>query len=250
MENDNLKRAHQLFTSGQVDSAIDVLKAAVSINPDDGACWELLGILLHREEQILDAVDALERATTLSPLTTGGQLALAICYGRLKLRESAHSIYAYLTDSGRVPVHILPFTVKALAGLGDFRRALMLCRRAAQRNPECDQALYGVAYYMSKCGYPREVVLPVLDKVVDLAPEIAQYRIALATLYQQLEQNETAVRILSRLTLAQLSEVNCPRCLRRLADLFDTGSESAKRDFCLSRVEMLESASIRNENIE
>ena len=241
MSLDVATRARELYLTGKEDLAIQMLNRALGNAPEDGAAWELRGVICHGRKDLKAALHALETATSLKPLTLGGELALADCYARLDFKETAHAIYSHLADGDKLKPQYVPDVVVGLSGLGDNRRALRLCREAAERDPLCDQATYGMAYYMAKCGYPGEVVLPVLQKAVQLAPEVVQYQVSLANLYDEIGQREQGLGVMSRLDVKQLQSIGCANCLCKFADWFEVAGDSNRRDACLSRMKELKS---------
>ncbi|TKJ39814.1 hypothetical protein CEE37_11090 [candidate division LCP-89 bacterium B3_LCP] len=73
---DNIKAKHsrdlfnagvEHFNGGQTDKAIDELKMAILIDPDDQEGWALLGKAYIRTEHPDDAISALEKAAELDP---------------------------------------------------------------------------------------------------------------------------------------------------------------------------------------
>lgn len=241
MKKDIYSRSRQLFHQGESQAAVDVMQQALESNPDDGCAWELLGLIRHSENMVEDAVYALETATLLKPLSICGQLALASCYLDLNYREAGQSIYLHLADNKKLPTRYIPDVTVGLSRLGNYQRALSLSREAARQNPECDEAQYAIAYYMGRCGDPNEIILPVLQAVVDLAPEVVKYRLALAMLQQELGQHDAAFHVLSPLTPKQLTTIGSANCLRKIAHLFDSVGDTARREACLTRLQELKS---------
>ena len=241
MQGDTYHHARELFLAGDSLSAVELLQSALQADSDDGGCWELLGIIRHGQRSYADAMAAFESATLLKPLSLSGQLALADCYSKLKYFESARCVYLHLAQHPTLPTQYLPDVARGLAGAGDYRGALEACRRAVEHHPDCDQATFGLAYYMGKCGYPKEVILPVLRKAVELSPEVVRYRVALATTYQELGHDEAAIHLLGRLTLKQLRDIGCVNCLRRIANVFEAAGDKLRHAACISRLEELTS---------
>ena len=241
MDCQTCSRARSLYLNGDQRTAVQLVEQSLEQDPDDGEAWELLGTMRHGQKLLPEALQALETATSLQPLSLGGQLAIADCYARLGHRETAFAVFVHLADRDNLPSRYLADVAMGLGRLGDFNRALKLAREGAHRDPFCDNAAYAVAYYMSKCGCPGEVILPVLLKVVQLAPDVTIYQVALANLYHQIGRVDDAFSVLSRLSPQQLYALGCRDCLCRIASLFEERGDTVRREACLSRLEELES---------
>ena len=236
MDNTIYDSARKHYLGGDRLAAIRILECAIEANNDDGHAWELLGVIRHGDRDIESALNALEKATTLKVLTLGGQLATASCYMKLDFPLSAKAIFVHLSNQN-LPTRYLPDVILGLAELEEFERALRLSRVASKRDPFCDRALYAVAHYMGKCGYPVHTILPVMHKVVDLAPEIVRYQVSLATLYIKDGNDGVALHVLTLLSPKQLSTIGCAECLQRIAELFDGAGDDVRRDACLRRID-------------
>ena len=69
--------AKELFHSGFPQDALQRLRIGLEETPDAGQIWELYGVIQHAQQAFSEALGALETATTLRPLSLGGQHALA-----------------------------------------------------------------------------------------------------------------------------------------------------------------------------
>ena len=129
--------------------------------------------------------------------------------------------------------------VCGLAALEDRQAALEVCRKAAEGDPNCEQSLYAVAYYMARCGYPTEFVIPVMHHVVKLAPRELRFRVALGMLQMAAGENDLAYRIMREVSRPQLASLSCTRCLYQFADLFGSRGDEHRRCVCLLRARAL-----------
>lgn len=230
------KRADALFSEDQQQLEIQPLHVATHSESSDGAAWELVGMLRHAEKHYREAAAALERATVLKPLSVDAQFALADSYLELDDRQLAYLVYLHLYDGRRFGTERLPEVIRGLATLGDDRRALTLCREAVESNPDCEEAWHRMACYMSKCGYPKETLVPVLRKVVDLAPDVIQFRVEFATLLVELGQDEAAFHVLSRITRTQIQVISTASCLYKIATLFMAIGDASRFEECQLRL--------------
>ncbi len=235
----SLIHAKSLARTGSPIRAMEVLEAAVKEYPDDGELLELQGIVLNSINDFDGAISSLEKATALVPLSFEGQLALAECYRRNQFVESASVIYLHLFEQRNLPTKHLSELAVGLAAMGDVQRALEVCREAVGRDPECDQALYGVAHYMGRCGYPIELILPVLENVFKLAPDVVRYRVSLAVACIVGGKSDRAKKLTAPMNKEQLSTVHCASCLSRIGALYLLAGDEERGRYCIRRSESL-----------
>ena len=81
--------AREMFQAGLNDDATRILKAQLHAAPDNGSCWEMLGVILLSDYRIEESVSALESASTLIPLSTGARIALANGYSEQGFHAAA-----------------------------------------------------------------------------------------------------------------------------------------------------------------
>lgn len=232
-------RAATLYQAGVVEECLQVLSIAVAQHPDDGALWELSGVVRHARRDFAAAQQALETASILAPLTCDAQIALADCYARNGFRESERAIYQHLAANEQVRTERLGHLATRLSAFGEFHLALDVCRRATRRQPDCDEAIYGLAHYMGKCGYPAERVLAVAERAFRLAPEVTRYRVTIALLHHRLGRTDEAYKLLRPLSPHQLSRIRCVTCLERLLEILAIAEEDPRREACLRHLDEL-----------
>ena len=78
------QNAQQLYRDGFIAGSVDLLQTTLQDFPEHGELWELLGVIYLVEGNTGLALESLERANSLFPLSFGGKLALAECYRRGK----------------------------------------------------------------------------------------------------------------------------------------------------------------------
>jgi Flp pilus assembly protein TadD len=205
-----------LYERGFVRASLGTLARGVDQFPDTARIWELQGILLHREEDFAGAEFALETATMLAPLSMAGEYALAACYLKTGHLAAAGAIYEHLHNRRHVPTARLAELASGLARCGMLHQALKVCRQAAELEPDCEEAIYGMAHYMSRLSYPAEQIIPLLQKAVDLAPHEPSYRLALIGWLARTGSFRQAYRQLQAISPQSLESIECTCCLHRL----------------------------------
>lgn len=214
-----IHRAQDLAGRGFLKGAIDVLEVELAKSPDLGKAWELRGELLHQAGDFAAALDNIERAQLLVPLTPMGQLVLADSYARCGHKEPARLAYELLAGEAELGTSVAMKVQQGLGSLGEWRAAAKLCRRVLEQTPDDDHALFALARALLRLGQPSETVVPLLRRAVYLAPHIEQYRIALVTQLVEQGRCNDAYAELRLLPVGELKHVCCKGCLRRLLEL-------------------------------
>jgi len=228
--------ASRHYEHGEIAECEDLLRTALLRFPDDGRFIQLQGLLWHAQRRYKSACRAFEIASLLVPLSHAAQLALADVYRRCGKNDDAKTILTFLVSRSDLPAILLPGLTAALGLIGEYQQALEVCRDASQRDPEQDQALYAMAYYMNKLDYPLECVVPLLRRAISLAPDSRLYRISLAVLCARSGNLEEAYGLFTPLDPA---EMNCQTCVRFMARVFDHAGDFKRRDDALARLEQL-----------
>ena len=223
----------RLLESRELDEVQQVLDTALILYPEDGRLLELQGRVWHCQSRWGSARRAFELAATLVPLSLAAQLAMADSYRRSDQREDALTILSYLASRDDLPAAVLPNVASGLGCIGENQMALEICREAARREPDEDEPLYGMAFYMNRLDYPVECMLPLLQKTVSLEPESQLYRLSLAAMSGRAgdwdEAYESACHVAP-------GAVHCGNCLQLLATIHDRMGDHERRDACLGQL--------------
>lgn len=214
-----LSQIETLLATGDVPQAQRLAEAWAQQEPASGRAQEIRGIVALAQGRWREALQLLEEASLLVPLAVVGQCALADCYQRLGKSDLAATIYLYLAQRDDVPATALARIAAGLGAAGKLAAALEVCRKAADMLPEDDDPLFGMACYMTRLGYPPELVLSVLSRAQSLAPERLLHQIASAALLDQLGRRAEARALIASWTDEQVANVSCPRCLLRLSEI-------------------------------
>ena len=216
-------RIYEMWRDKQFAAADALLEAHLTEEPEDGRCWELRGLTRMKMEDDAEALRCLETASASVPLSALGQCGLAECYLQAGKRELAREMLTYLAAEVRCCTALLPRLAANLGQVGEQRLALQVCREASQREPDRDEPLYAMAYYMRKLQYPTATIASILNRALQLAPESTVYRVALANLYRESERWQEAYQV-ARGLLPQ--RIGCSRCVGYLLKVFrEAGDE-------------------------
>lgn len=224
------------YEHGELLACEELLRTALLRFPNDGRFIQLQGLLWHSQRRYSSACRAFEIASLLVPLSHAAQLAQADVYRRCGRTDDARTILSFLVTRSDLPAILLPGLTSALGLIGEYQQALEVCRDASQRDPEQDQALYAMAYYMNKLDYPVECIAPLLRRALSLAPDSRLYRISLAVLAARSGQWQEAHTLFAPLNPADLK---CQTCVRFMARVFDHQGDVPRRNAALARLEQL-----------
>jgi len=236
-----VRKCQKLLREGHFQDAVQHLDQALNSLPHMGQLWQLKGTALYAVEQYERAQQALETATLLGPLSFEAQLTLADCYLRAESFPAADCIYEHLAaNANRLPARLLPLLAARLGVRGKFPQALHVCRRAAELQPDCDQAAFGLAYYMTKVGCPPRRILPVIRKAFELSPDCLAYRLALAHIMHRCGDARGAYRLVRKLEMDDIAHVTCRCCVRRLMQIYALAEDYRRCDWCRARMQVLD----------
>lgn len=226
------RRAKLLYEQGSAATALELLSVQLREDPHDARLLELKGVIHHALGEYESGQAAIERAGRRHPTSAAAQLALADCYCFTGKQDRARSLYCRLASRNDVPFELLSPLAMRLGRLREFQKALDVCRRGFDGNPGCHHARYGVAFYMSKCGYPPELIYPVLQRTLDLAPSVFHYRMSAATILCNMKQYDRAYLTIADATADELASVTCRCCLERLIGLYKSSADTARAGIC------------------
>lgn len=226
---DVLRRCLELYHRGELAHVSELTEHGLRKFPDDGALWQLDGLVRRDRGDFDGARKAFEMASVLIPLNPGAQCALAECYARTGQPELARDLYRYLAKSGRSPTPLLSAIATGLGSVGDNESALEVCRELSRREPTQHETFFGIAFYMRRLAYPVETIIPVATRAHELAPQFIPYRVLLASLLASIGKYEEASDLLRDIPP---DSVRCPCCLRRMMTIFRLAGEHTLSDAC------------------
>ena len=209
------------------------LRIALLRFPDDGRFLQWQGHAWHAQGDYAAACRALETAALLIPLSIGAQIAWAEAHLAAGRRDDARTILQFLAArSDDVASPLLPRLAAGLGRSGEYALALDVCREASLRDPEDDEACFGMAYFMNKLGYPVECVLPLLRRALALEPERPVYRLSVGVACARSGLGEEAYALLAGI---DPQHVTCLGCLQVMSRLFEKFDDAPRRDAVLRR---------------
>lgn len=211
------------------DQAAEAAAAGVSEFPDNGPLWELLGVAYQRGGQSALAREALEMATLLKPLDTGARFCLAEAYAATGSHEMAVFVYRMISDDPRTPTWLLSRLASRLGEMEEYAHALGVCQLIVERDATRHEAHFGIGFYLRRLGIATERVVSDISRACELAPEIALYRVVLASLLHELGRDDEAREVLR---LLRSGTVDGPCSIRRMLRLFHSNHDVRRLMAC------------------
>lgn len=220
------------------DEGICLTQSLLKQFPHDGRVWELSGLIFRELTSYQLAQGALETANTLIPLSDQAQLALADCYLHVGHRDLAGEMLQFLAEkSGTSPAlqsevaERLQKISSAVAPKNDGDQS------AYHRPKQTAEHHYNLAHSMGHLGYPPECVEQEILRAIELAPDCLEYRIGLAGFLSQVHRAEEGYQYVAKLSLLEISQLQCECCLNRLIKVFHAGGDHRRLLACMDRVE-------------
>ncbi|QDU26812.1 hypothetical protein ETAA8_18950 [Anatilimnocola aggregata] len=238
-----LESAAALYRRGFHEEALDAIENSLASSPDDGRLWELRGLVLRATGNIPLACDSLEHASLLVPLSSGGQVTLADCLARTGHGNVAICIAEHIISLANVDWSLLLYLAQVCDQCGRTDLSSELCREVNWRVPTCHQAYYDLGYYLGRERRPLPEIEAAARQAIELAPQVANYRVGLASLLWQQGDAPAAFGEANVLTETELKQLTCECCLRRLVKIYWNASAFAKSSACVERLAELEQSS-------
>ena len=226
--------AREMFQAGLNDDATRILKAQLHAAPDNGSCWEMLGVILLSDYRIEESVSALESASTLIPLSTGARIALANGYSEQGFHAAAETVLDFL-NAEELSTELLETVAAIATANGSYFHAFKWSREAANRNPDCDRTVFNVARNMRLCGYPNHFIMPVLQETIRLAPDVHRYRILFAQLAYHCEDMVSSYGAIANLTIDAIENTTLVDALDLMSELYEWAGDEVRAEACRLR---------------
>lgn len=215
---DRVKEAYladdHILTSSLLEKALAETDSAPQL-------LEIAGMVAYKRGDITEAVRLIEAAMFEIGLSISAQLTLAKAWIQVGKTDAAKITASFLVEiAERIPYSMLAELTHLLARLQEYELAITVCRTACERHPSDDHAVFGLAFYMYRAGYPLNAVKNTMLKAIDLAPTCQLYQLNIAVVYCSLDQWESAYSHACRLSAEALSTIPCQNMVKRLVELF------------------------------
>jgi tetratricopeptide (TPR) repeat protein len=231
-----LAEARELWKTGSLEEARELLCSAIAADTEVARIWELLGLVAFESGDKSLAQSSLEGASLLGPLSTAGQITLAKCYDASGHNQAAAAIYRHVARLSRLEVELLEPLAAGLGRAGELEMALDICRRAARLMPDDPDPLVGIVHYMRRLRRPLELIVPAMYRAHQLEPQRSEYRISLAWMLHEMGRSEEGANLLEPIPYAEFS---CIRCLTLMKQVFECVGEYERADICRERLDAI-----------
>jgi tetratricopeptide (TPR) repeat protein len=211
----------ELLQQGNVTQAIRLTEAALAEpgNETNGRVVQLHGLTLFVHGDYEAALSALESALLLSPLTAESLTVLANLYVKFGKTEDARvSLNILVEDIHNIPSELLSQIADLLGRVGEPRKALSVCYRLIDNDPDCDAAIFSAAHYMHRVGCAPRQVIAMMRRAFSLDPKNCTYRRALASALAVHGDIQSAYSLFASISI---DEICCCNCLRIMNNIFE-----------------------------
>lgn len=216
------RSATDKLDEGAFAAALELARAGLQRDENHAGLLQVYGLAAYHLGEPLDALEGLEGASVIAPLSPISQLALGDLYIGFGKRDSAATILLFLAEPGRCPTPLLPDLARLLGKLGAFRSAFKVCRRLTELRPWYHPAHYGMAYYLAKLNRPLTKIIRHLRAAVELSPRAVPYRVALASALASSARPEEACAVI---VCVPAEAIGCADCLKRLQGAAEDAGE-------------------------
>ncbi|WP_339731976.1 hypothetical protein [uncultured Gimesia sp.] len=234
----DLDKLTQSYEKKRWDEGVCLTQSLLKQFPHDGRVWELSGLIFRELTSYKLAQGALETANTLIPLSDQAQLALADCYLHVGQRELAGEMLQFLSENAGISSTLQSEVEERLQKLSAAVDPKDDGDQSAYHGPKLTaEHHYNLAHSMGHLGYPPECVEQEILRAIELAPDCLEYRIGLAGFLSQVHRAEEGYQYVAKLSLFEISQLQCECCLERLVKVFHAGGDHCRLLACMDRVE-------------
>ena len=205
-----INRIGSAHLSGDYVIADSLAQQALAETSDAPKILEIAGVIAFYRHRYDEAINQIERAMFVVPLSFTSQMVLARAFLKEDMPERSLTTIRFLVEVvERIPCEMLAELTRIASELQHFDLALSVCREACMRHPDDDQAVFGAAFYMHRLGYPVELVRNLMIKAIGLNPNSQFYRLNLASIYCSTGDWENAYDQIRRVPGEALATIPC-----------------------------------------
>jgi tetratricopeptide (TPR) repeat protein len=230
------ERATLLLEQEEYAGVLRVLHDAQEQLCDNGHAWQLRGLAHFALGDYERAVDALEHASMLIPLTTLAQTRLAACYLHVRRPQVAAVIYRHLAQVEMLAEELVECIADGLIRVRDYQSALQFCLEHLRQFRGNHRLLMSTAEVTRRLGFGSDEVLPFAYQAHRLQPENVSYLILFAQLLVDAGRVREAGNALATI---ELDRLQCVASLQRLRLLFQRMDDDAGKEHCQARLKQI-----------
>jgi tetratricopeptide (TPR) repeat protein len=177
--------------------ALEILKKAITVNPNDATCYYLQGIAYYLRKNHTEAITSFKQAIMLKPNYIEALNRLGTCYTEINNYEQAKGAYKQL-------ISFAPQSFVGYYGLGniyyalrDYNQALIYYQRAVALNPQDTKVLYSLAQTYYELG-EFDASIKIYKELLKINPDHAPSWYNLGIIYRDKGMHKEAVKYLKR----------------------------------------------------
>lgn len=221
---------------GDVERALRYLDVICQEQEDDGAAWELRGLLLAQTNRPAEAVCSFERASLLIPLEPWSSRIMAIQYIGVGKTKLGIDLLTELGKSSVLATPLIRMVSHDLLTIGHPERAAEVVSHAIKRCPDDATLWHELAAVQSVLGEDAAVCLETVSRAIELLPDAVEFRVTAATLLIRMDQILEAYQLVRQVVSNDSIDLDCDCCLWRLIHLFSCFDDHARMQICYRRL--------------
>lgn len=226
------RAAMSLFEQEFFGDSLRLTEYGLSRDPDDGALWELKGLILRVERDVKGCLDALEKAEALMRLQPVAVCAKADCFAHLGDRLTARTLYLSVYDDPSTSAAVLSGVMEGLAFLEEWGLCATVARELCHEAPTNARAWHQLAFATAMSDGELSEITEFAHQAVSLSANPVTYRIRFAMLLYRLGEMQEAYRFVSLLSQQDLTTAGCSCALRQLRNIYHVADDLKRREWC------------------
>lgn len=202
---DQMAEGDRYFSDGNLDKAIEAYGNAVKNAPDNAEARYKLGVALGRERKYKEAIEQLEKSSSLDPSNVTVQRTLAGAYEAANMIEKAQDAYQRLLGMSTNPRVIADankrftlITAKEYAQKGDPAAALKLLNELRKQTGDDPEVIYYIGVTNSLANNFEEAE-QAFNKIIQLLPNNRNAYQNLIKLYEQQREFGKAIATMEKM---------------------------------------------------
>ncbi|MFG0267027.1 MAG: hypothetical protein ACF8AM_18035 [Rhodopirellula sp. JB055] len=226
-----------VLCEGNIHKALQHLQKICDDQENDGAAWELRGLLQAQAQQPADAVQSFERASLLIPLEPWSSRVMALQYIAIGRSQLGIDLLFELGTSSLLKTPLVRMVSHDLLTLGHPEKSAEILCQAIERSPEDAILWHELSATQSVLGEAPSECLTSAYRAIELMPEATEFRVTAATLLIRMDQVLEAYHLVRQVVTSESIELDCDCCLWRLIHLFNCFADRDRVRVCYRKLQ-------------
>ena len=229
----------EILANQGIEPALQQLDIICRDYPWHGGAWELRGLLESQAGRHNLAVRYFEQATELVPLESWSSRVMAISYIKIGRTALGIDLLQLLASSPQAGPGLIRIIIHDLINVGRAEIADEVVWTGLSRFSDNASLWHELSAIRSLLGYTPRQCLQAAQRAVMLAPEVAEYRVTMASVLIRMNLAREAYDVVACITDSGQVGLDCPCCLWRLICIFDCFDNPDAVTLCYERLSAL-----------